>query len=123
LKLTILLDQNIPVEIVRFLLLRRPEWSVLHVAELGLSRASDETIFLLAQNRKAIVITFDEDFADARMYPLGSHSGVVRLRVWPTTVEDAEAALDRLLTSTVDSDLSGNLIIIDNQRIRIRRFS
>jgi hypothetical protein len=29
----------------------------------------------------AIVITFDEDFGDTRMCPVGSHAGVIRLRV------------------------------------------
>jgi predicted nuclease of predicted toxin-antitoxin system len=69
----------------------------------------------------AIVITFDEDFADTRMYPIGSHAGVIRLRVWPTTVELTEAALGRLLSTTEDEALPGSLIIIDNLRIRIRR--
>lgn len=32
----------------------------------------------------SIIVTFDEDFADSRVYPAGCHAGVVRLRVWPT---------------------------------------
>jgi hypothetical protein len=41
-----------------------------------------------AQRDGSIVITFDEDFADARMYPAGTHDGMARLRVWPTTIEE-----------------------------------
>lgn len=44
----------------------------------------------------AIVVTFDEDFADTRMYPVGSHAGVIRLQLWPTTIEQTEKALDRV---------------------------
>jgi len=55
------------------------------------------------------------------MYPAGTHAGVIRLRVWPTTIEQSEAALDRLFSSTGDDQLTGSLIIIDAQRIRIRR--
>jgi predicted nuclease of predicted toxin-antitoxin system len=61
------------------------------VNDLGLRGAADEVIFQFAQNNLSIVITFDEDFADARMYPAGSHAGVVRLRVWPTTIENTDA--------------------------------
>lgn len=69
----------------------------------------------------AIVITFDEDFADARMFPVGSHSGVIRLRVWPTTVESTEAALQRVFNEVGDEDLPCSLLIVDEARIRIRR--
>lgn len=83
--------------------------------------ASDKAIFDWAQKNNSIVITFDEDFADARMFPAGTHKGVIRLRVWPTTVEAVEEGLDRLLNATEDSTLIGSLVIIDRARVRIRR--
>jgi hypothetical protein len=55
------------------------------------------------------------------MCPPGRHCGVIRLRVWPTTVEETESALERLLETVPDEDLVGSLIIIDARRIRIRR--
>ncbi|MBI2958122.1 MAG: hypothetical protein HYY32_04685, partial [Chloroflexi bacterium] len=67
-----------------------------------------------------IIVTYDEDFADARFYPLGKHHGVVRLRVWPTTTEQTQWALGRILESVPEERLQGSLIIIDNKRIRIR---
>lgn len=67
------------------------------------------------------MVTFDEDFADARMFPVGSHAGVIRLRVWPTTVEKTEAALDQVLHEVPDEDLPGSLVIVDDTRIRVRR--
>jgi len=121
LSLVVPLDQNVPAKTVEFIRSRRPDWVVCHVNGVGLSGASDHTIFQWAQERHAVVITFDEDFADTRMYPAGSHSGVVRLRVWPTTVERTEEALGRLLDSTNDADLAGSLVIVDDRRIRIRR--
>lgn len=120
--LTVLLDQNVPRLVGQFLRHRRPEWRVLHASEVGLAGAADERLFQWAQQERAIVVTFDEDFADARMYPLGSHAGVIRLRVWPTTVEQAQEALERLLASVADEDLPGSLVIIDRERIRVRKF-
>ena len=110
-----------PLEVVDFLHQARPEWLINHTSHLGLRRATDETIFNQAQETGSIVITFDEDFADARMFPVGSHAGVIRLRVWPTTVEQAISALHRLLQTVPESQWPGSLIIIDIQRIRVRR--
>lgn len=120
-RLSVVLDQNVPIAILEYLQVQRPEWAVWHVSRLGLSGASDQTIFEWAQVHSAIVLTFDEDFADTRMYPVGSHAGVIRLRVWPTTIEVAEAALGRLLSTNDDAVLPGSLVIIDKLRIRIRR--
>jgi predicted nuclease of predicted toxin-antitoxin system len=74
-----------------------------------------------AQSDGSIVITFGEDFADARMFPVGSHCGVIRLRVWPTTIKTTQAALDRVLAEVPDAVLPGSLVIVDESRIRIRR--
>ena len=100
---------------------RKPHWEVRHVNDVGLQGATDDTIFNWAQSNFSIVITFDEDFADARMYPVGSHAGVVRLRVWPTTVENTETALARLFDSVAEEDLQGSLVIVDAMKIPVRR--
>jgi len=91
------------------------------VKEVGLDGRPDEEVFRWAQANQAMIITYDEDFADARLFPLGSHFGVVRLRVWPTTIEETEAALERLLTQVPEADLPGSLVIIDREKIRLRR--
>lgn len=119
--LVILLDQNIPPAIASWLRTLRPAWLIHHVGEVGLRGALDRQVFDWAQERRALIITFDEDFADQRSFPVGKHAGVVRLRVWPTTVEETQAALARLFTETTPEELSGALVIIDPGRIRIRR--
>ena len=101
--LAVVLYQNIPPAISDYLRIQRPDWTISHVQDLGLSGATDQAIFEWAQQNGAIVVTFDEDFADTRMYPIGSHAGVIRLRVWPTTIEATEAALGRLLITTADA--------------------
>jgi hypothetical protein len=66
-------------------------------------------------------VTFDEDFADQRSFPTGFHAGIIRLRVWPTTVEGTQDALDRLLAEVSDVELARALVIIDRDAIRARR--
>jgi len=119
----ILLDQNVPRELGPWLREIRPAWTVFHASEVGLAGKSDRDLFEWAQARGALILTFDEDFADRRSFPVGEHAGVVRLRVWPTTIEAAQAALRRLLTEVPDEELSGALVIVDRSRIRIRRHS
>ena len=122
-KLSVVLDENIPPVVANYLSRKRPDWTIRHVRDIGLRGESDKAVFDWAQENRSIEITFDEDFADARMFPAGTHAGVIRLRVWPTTVEAAEAGLDRLLNTTEDSTLVGSLIIIDRAQVRVRRSS
>ena len=118
--LRILLDQNVPRAVAVWLRGLRPSWAVHHAAEVGLAAKSDREIFEWAQARQAVIVTFDEDFADQRSFPVGDHHGVVRLRVWPTTTEETQNALERLLTEVPDNELSGALVIIDRSHIRVR---
>lgn len=98
-----------------------PLWVIRHVKDLGLEGQADEVIYRWAQQEQAIMLTFDEDFADSRTYPLGRHHGVIRFRVWPTTIEKTVDALNRLLNQLPSEEWRSSLIIIDNQKIRVRK--
>lgn len=79
----------------------------------------DVDVFRWAQDHGAIVVIFDDDFADLRTFS-ESHLGVIRLRIWPTTIEETQAAITRLFESTDISKLQGALTIISQSKIRIR---
>ena len=121
--MNLLLDQNVPVVAADWLREQQPEWVVSHVNELGFQGKSDTFLYQWAQHKQAIVITYDEDFADAWCYPLGQHHGVIRLRVWPTTIEHTIEALKRLLAQLPPPEWGNSLVIIDNQKIRVRRLN
>lgn len=70
-RLCILLDQNIPPLVCDFIRELRPLWKVVHVDQVSLPGATDRVIFDWAQRGGWIVVTFDEDFADARMFAAG----------------------------------------------------
>lgn len=118
---TILLDQNIPESIASWLSKQLPRSTIHHANSLGMSGQSDDILFRWAQQHNAIIATYDEDFADARTYPLGQHCGVIRFRVWPTTTENTQRAFARLIERVAETDWPDSLIIIDNYKIRIRR--
>lgn len=119
--LRLLLDQNVPQALSTWLKDKLPEWEIWHVNELGFQGRPDDFIYLWAQKNAAIIVTYDEDFADSRYYPLGHHHGVIRLRVWPTTIELTQNAMDRLIADVPPSTWSNCLIIIDNNKIRVRK--
>ncbi len=119
--LRVLLDQNIPQALSGWLKGKLPGWEIRHVNELGFEGKTDEFLYLWAQENGAIIVTYDEDFADSRFYPLGHHHGIVRLRVWPTTTEQTQNALARLIAALPPSDWVDCLIIVDNEKIRVRR--
>ncbi|MFA5074451.1 MAG: DUF5615 family PIN-like protein [Nitrospirota bacterium] len=119
--LKILLDQNIPVAVAKWLRDSKPGWIIRHVNEVDLAGKPDERIFEWAQADGSIVITYDEDFADVRMFSLGRHHGVIRLRVWPTTIEKTIEALDRLFKQVPSHEFTDSLVVIDDNKIRIRK--
>ncbi len=119
--LRFLIDQNVPFAVTEWLRVQRPDWTIQHVKDLGFEGKSDSFLYQWAQENGAIVLTYDEDFADARMYPLGAHHGVIRLRVWPTTIENTQQAIARMLKQIPERSLPNSLIIIDNYKIRVRK--
>ena len=119
-QLKVLLDQNVPVAIVAWLKKLRPQWDVKHTSQIGLDNTDDDTIYEWGYQKQAIIITFDEDFADKRFFSTKDQPRIVRLRVWPTTIEEIQVSLQRLFSEFKDEDLFGALVIIDRQRIRVR---
>lgn len=119
--LHILLDQNVPRAIGSWLRTLRPGWDIRHTSEVGLDNAADDEVFAWAQLQRAVVITFDEDFADSRRFMATLHHGIIRLRIWPTTIEETQSALKRLLDQVPQKELESALVIIGKQHIRIRR--
>lgn len=120
-KLKILLDENIPQSVAAWLRNEARQLDVIHVYEVGLKSAADSKIFKWAQENKATIVTFDEDFADRRFLKDSAHFGIVRLRVWPSTVEKVEMALRSFLKIATPSEVHGMLLVVDENKIRMRR--
>jgi predicted nuclease of predicted toxin-antitoxin system len=48
------------------------------VVEVGLAGKTDREVYEWAQTAQALIVTFDEDFADQRAFPVGSRRPVRR---------------------------------------------
>ncbi|MBN1798575.1 MAG: DUF5615 family PIN-like protein [Spirochaetales bacterium] len=98
----------------------KPDCEIFHTTEINFETATDEDIFSIAQEKKALIITFDEDFTDIRIFKQ-PHYGVVRLNMWPITVEEIKKVFERLFKEIKDDEINNSLIIIDRNKIRIRK--
>jgi len=111
-------DQNIMVETVTFL--RQQGHDVISARDVGLAVAPDEEVMAFAIAKDRVLLTYNADFSDIRLFPVGTHAGIIRLRVVQQTAEALHPVLLRVLGALADRDLSGKLITITKTAIRIR---
>ena len=91
---------------------------VLAVSEIGMSTADDSEIVHWAIEHGRTVITLDDHFGDWSILPLAAHSGVIRLKINPTTTESALDLLLPFLSKHSDSDFINHLVIVRQTGIR-----
>lgn len=91
------------------------------VRDVGLGGHDDDDVLAFAVAEGRAVITSDVGFGSILRYPLGSHAGIVLVRLpeteWPHIVARVVAQVGALDAA----DLSGNVVVIDEVRVRVRR--
>jgi predicted nuclease of predicted toxin-antitoxin system len=71
-------DENLPTEIAE--LLRAHGHNAATVLDQGWSGMADDDLWQHVQAEGRWLVTADKDFADLRLYPAGTHAGVILLR-------------------------------------------
>lgn len=92
------------------------------VRDEGLRGRPDDQVFDFATKNDRTLISGDLGFSNIFRYPLGKHSGIVVSR-FPNEVSTAKlnAAIVAALKDMDESDIRGNLVIVEPDRIRLRR--
>jgi len=115
----LLLDQGLPRSAAT--LLRQSGWDVVHVSEIGMSRASDADILQRARTESRSCVTLDADF-HSLLATSGEHS--------PSTIRIRKEGLDAVALTALLQGIwpriegvldSGALVTVTEQSIRIRR--
>ena len=93
------------------------------VSQAGLRGAPDDEVLEYARQNGAVLVTSDRGFGNIRTYPLGSHAGIILLRLepriaYPRIIHRLIAVLAGL---SVDR-LTGALCVISPTTVWIRRF-
>ena len=116
-----ILDENLPLSLKS--IFAKHSHTTEHVTDVGLRGAPDETIAQYAQKNKSILVTKDLDFGNLMVYPIGSHYGVLILRLpHYFTKEQSAKMVDDFLDKNPSDILVGAITIIEAGRFRMRRF-
>ena len=87
----------------------------------GWQGLADEALWPRVQQEERWLVTADKGFADLRVYPPGSHAGVLLFRLDEESrrgyLELTQTALDRLSFE----ELTGSIIVVTRRGIRIRK--
>jgi len=112
-----LLDQDVYATTARFL--EELGHEVVPVARVGLARAADDELLRVAQEEGRILVTRDRDFG-ALVFVKLLGSGVLYLRVLPSTQNAVHGELARVLAIYSDKELSSAFVTIEPDGHRIR---
>ena len=105
-----LIDEDMPRSTAREL--RHAGYEAYDVRDVGLRGHSDSEVFNYAQKCGAILITGDLGFSNLLTFPLGTHKGIIVVRIpneISTSVVNRE--LLRALSELPPESMHGNLVI------------
>jgi len=108
------LDQMLRVEVAKAL--RNEGHDALRAVEVGQDRADDYQILQKAIAENRILVTLDEHFGDWVVLPLSKHPGVIRLKINPTTSENAINLLIPFFRLYSPNQLKNHLVILSAKK-------
>jgi len=114
--LNIYLDQMLRLDVGQAL--RGEGHNVIRASEVGQARADDYEILQKAIAENRILVTLDEHFGDWVILPLSKHPGVIRLKVHPTTSENAIKLLLPFLRLHSSEQFKNHLVILSPKRAK-----
>jgi predicted nuclease of predicted toxin-antitoxin system len=114
-----LIDENISPKVAEEL--QKLEYDAIHVREASLKGHIDEEIMTFAKNKGRVLLTLDIDFADIRNYPIGTHSGIIRLKIKSTRSKRILDCLKALLPEIMNYPLeTGGLVVTNCMTYRVK---
>jgi predicted nuclease of predicted toxin-antitoxin system len=112
------LDENLPKDAGALLLAAGHD--VETVLDERLRGNPDAKILDACQVENRVLITFDLDFSDIRLYPPSSHKGIWILRPHTQSVDNTLALLKGALELIKSEVLQARLWIVEPDQVRIR---
>ena len=112
-------DENLPREIAD--LLNAHGYDAVTLLDQGWSGVADDDLWERIQAEGRWLVTADKEFADLRLFPPGTHAGVVVLRSDEEGLDDylrlAGAAVERFELD----EIAGAVVVVNKRGVRIRR--
>jgi predicted nuclease of predicted toxin-antitoxin system len=116
----LLVDEDMPRSTAPAL--RAAGFDAVDVRDVGLRAHPDLEIFAHAQATSRAIVTADVGFANVLTFPLGSHFGIIVMRV-PNIISTGtvNSTLLNALRVLAAEDMIGALMIVELDRVRLRR--
>jgi predicted nuclease of predicted toxin-antitoxin system len=112
------LDENLPRDAEA--LLRAAGHDVQTVLGERLGGKPDTEVLDACRTESRVLVTFDLDFSDIRLYPPATHSGIWVLRPQKQGIDDTVALLKAALVALESESARARLWIIEPGNVRIR---
>jgi predicted nuclease of predicted toxin-antitoxin system len=102
-------------------LLHERGYDVETVHSEGLSGAKDATLWEKVVTEDRFLVTLDLDFSDVRVFPPGTHPGILLVRGGRASSRAVLEVLRRVLVEQPLEELKGCLAVADERLTRVRR--
>ncbi|MBS3772159.1 MAG: DUF5615 family PIN-like protein [Bacteroidales bacterium] len=116
-KISFLLDENIPFSLIQHL--ENKGYQAEHLKEMGKSGIKNGEVYQLAEQRGAWIITRDADFQNIKRFDSFDMRGIILFKLTKTKTEFLIKALDRFLDKFQEKLGKKHLIIIEEDKIKI----
>jgi len=115
----VLLDQGLPRSAVRHL--QDHGIDVCHVADVGLSRASDAEITEHARNLGQVIVTLDADFHRLLSISGARFPSVIRIRREGLRGPDVATLVQQVLAQVGERVKNGAMVTVTDRNVRLHR--
>lgn len=112
-------DEDLPRQVVA--LLREKGYQADSVVEQGMSGWKDVELWRKLQAESRFLLTADKGFADIRIYPPGTHSGVMLLRPDQDGIRPTVELVEKVLQMYDLTTLAGRTTVVTPRGVRVRR--
>lgn len=113
-----LIDQDVYAKTVH--LLRGLGHDVVTAGEIGCSQSPDSELLRIAHEQGRLFVTRDRDFGGL-VFVKGLGTGVLYLRILPSTLNLVHKELETVLRSYSEDELKKAFVVIEHGRHRFRR--
>jgi len=111
-------DENLPREIAQ--LMQAHGHDAVTVLDQGWRGLPDDELWDRIQAERRWLVTADKEFANLRMYPPGTHVGVILLRSAAEGLDDYLDLADMALARVKFDDVPGAVVVVTRRGVRIR---
>lgn len=101
--------------------LRSLGYDTVHASEIGMESSPDNELIAFAEKEDRIIVTMDLDFGSILHYTKKGSPGLIVFRISYATVEAVNAILIALTQRMKPKAFVNSIIIVDDQRIRVRK--